>query len=168
MQWLRWWNTPLLVDRQTVRLMNTMHTANKHIMAKRRVKQNDVWKEIATRKPKLVDDYNQRMLRVDKSDHLIGSYNILMKYVQWWKSLVFSVHRHHMCQQIHSFPSWVQPTPRTTVYQDLYYVGLTPFLASDSLCSKIWQIGMRGEFFITFSYLMLIAPQGRTLWSSEF
>lgn len=51
--------------------------------------QNYVWKEIAIRKPKLVDDYSQGMLRVDKLNWMIGSYNILMKSVQWWWMLSF-------------------------------------------------------------------------------
>lgn len=33
--------------------------------------------------------YNAGMLGVDKSDQLIGSYNVLMKSLRWWKTLFF-------------------------------------------------------------------------------
>lgn len=53
------------------------HTVNKHATAKRRLARNDVWKGIVIRKLKLADGYNEKMLRVDISDQMIGLYSIL-------------------------------------------------------------------------------------------
>nr|XP_037274775.1 piggyBac transposable element-derived protein 4-like [Rhipicephalus microplus] len=76
-------------DRRVVNMMSTIHTANNHVIAKRRVKKDGKWQEISVQKPKLVDEYNAGMLGVDKSDQMIASYNVLIKCVRWWKTLFF-------------------------------------------------------------------------------
>lgn len=64
-------------------MVSTAHTANAHVLAKRREKKNGKWEQITIRKPKLIDEYNAGMLGVDKSDQLIASYNVLRKCVRW-------------------------------------------------------------------------------------
>ncbi|KAH8026348.1 hypothetical protein HPB51_020332 [Rhipicephalus microplus] len=70
-------------------MMSTIHTANSHVIAKRRVKKDGKWQEISVQKPKLVDEYNAGMLGVDKADQMIASYNVLIKCVRWRKTLFF-------------------------------------------------------------------------------
>ncbi|XP_072143441.1 piggyBac transposable element-derived protein 4-like [Dermacentor andersoni] len=76
-------------DKRVVHMMSTAHTANKFVLAKRRRKVNNKWEEVSVKKPMLIDKYNVGMLGVDKSDQLIGTYNVLMKCVRWWKTLFF-------------------------------------------------------------------------------
>ncbi len=40
-------------------------------------------------KPKVVEDYNQYMLGVDKTDQLASYYNFLHKSVKWWRKVFF-------------------------------------------------------------------------------
>lgn len=90
-RWLRDQNVLYLQwkDRRVVNMISTAHTANKFVLTKRRKKVGNKWTEIPVRKPELIDEYNVGMLGVDKSDQLIGSYNVLMKSVRWWKTLFF-------------------------------------------------------------------------------
>lgn len=76
-------------DRRVVNMMSTAHTANKFVLSKRRKKVGNSWTEISVKKPMLIHEYNKGMLGVDKSDQLIGSYDVLMKSVRWWKTLFF-------------------------------------------------------------------------------
>lgn len=76
-------------DKRAVNMMSTAHTANNHVTATRKVKSGGQWTKIPIRKPLLIEEYNKGMLGVDKSDQLISSYNVLMKYVRWWKTLFF-------------------------------------------------------------------------------
>lgn len=76
-------------DRRAVNLMSTMHTANEHVSAQRREKRGDKWTLRTIKKPLLVHEYNAGMLGVDKSDQIIGTYNVLRKCVRWWKTLFF-------------------------------------------------------------------------------
>lgn len=76
-------------DRRSVFLMSTMHTANKHVAAKRREKRGGQWVVNTINKPLLVHEYNTGMLGVDKSDQIIATYNVLRKCVRWWKTLFF-------------------------------------------------------------------------------
>lgn len=76
-------------DRRAVNLMSTIHTANKFVPATRRQKTGDRWTLITIKRPLLVQDYNAGMLGVDKSDQIIGTYNVLRKCVRWWKTLFF-------------------------------------------------------------------------------
>lgn len=72
-----------------VHMMSTAHTGNKFVLAKCRTKVNNKWQEVSVKKPMLIDKYNVGMLGFDKSDQLIGTYNVLMKCVCWWKMLFF-------------------------------------------------------------------------------
>lgn len=76
-------------DRRAVNLMSTMHTANQHVPAKRRERRGSQWALKVIKKPLLVHEYNAGMLGVDKSDQIIGTYNVLRKCVRWWKTLFF-------------------------------------------------------------------------------
>lgn len=90
-RWLREKNVLYIQwkDRKVVHLMSTAHTANKRTLAIRKVKSGNTWTQVTIQRPQLVGDYNAGMLGVDKSDQLIGSYNILIKSVRWWKTLFF-------------------------------------------------------------------------------
>ncbi|XP_072143614.1 piggyBac transposable element-derived protein 4-like [Dermacentor andersoni] len=90
-RWIREGNVLFLQwkDRKAVSLMSTIHTANEHVPAKRRTKVGNKWSERTIRKPLLVHEYNAGMLGVDKSDQIIGTYNVLRKCVRWWKTLFF-------------------------------------------------------------------------------
>lgn len=79
-------------DRRVVNMMSTAHTANKFVLLKRRKKVGNSWTEISVKKPMLIHEYNKGMLGVDKSNQLIGSYDVLMKSVRWWKTLFFPLH----------------------------------------------------------------------------
>ncbi|XP_070385975.1 piggyBac transposable element-derived protein 4-like [Dermacentor albipictus] len=76
-------------DRRVVHMVSTAHTANSHVLAKRREKKDGKWQQISIKKPQLIDEYNAGMLGVDKSDQLIATYNVLRKCVRWWKTLFF-------------------------------------------------------------------------------
>ncbi|KAH8038475.1 hypothetical protein HPB51_001648 [Rhipicephalus microplus] len=76
-------------DRRVVNMISTIHTANKKVVAKRRVQSGNTWTEVSVPKPLLIDEYNTGMLGVDKSDQMIGYYNVLMRSVRWWKTLFF-------------------------------------------------------------------------------
>lgn len=76
-------------DRRVVNMMSTIHTANMTVTAKRREKRGNTWAQISVPKPLLIHDYNAGMLGVDKSDQMIGYYNVLMRSVRWWKTLFF-------------------------------------------------------------------------------
>ena len=41
------------------------------------------------RQPKCIQDYNNYMNGVDRSDQILSSYNLLRKCVRWWKTLFF-------------------------------------------------------------------------------
>lgn len=76
-------------DRRVVNMMSTIHTANMTVTAKRREKRGNTWAQISVPKPLLIHEYNAGMLGVDKSDQMIGYYNVLMRSVRWWKTLFF-------------------------------------------------------------------------------
>lgn len=76
-------------DQKAASLMSTIHTVNEHVFAKRRQKVGNKWTEKTIKKPLLVHDYNAGMLGVDKSDQIIGTYNVLRKCVRWWKTFFF-------------------------------------------------------------------------------
>ena len=63
--------------------------ANKFIHCKRRTKVNGIFRPICVRQPTLVSDYNKYMSGVDKSDQLIGKYNILSRTNRYWKTLFY-------------------------------------------------------------------------------
>lgn len=70
-------------DCRVVNMISTIHTANEKVVAKRRVWSGNTWTEISVPKPLLIDEYNTGMLGVDKSDQMIGYYNVLMRSVRW-------------------------------------------------------------------------------------
>lgn len=63
-------------------MVSTAQAANSHVLAKLREKKDGKWQQIAINKPHLNDEYNAGMLGVDKSDQLIGTYNVLRKCVR--------------------------------------------------------------------------------------
>lgn len=69
--------------------MSTIHTANQHVPAKRRHKTRGIWTVTTIKKPLLMHEHNAGMLSMDKSDQIIGTYNVLRKCARWWKTLFF-------------------------------------------------------------------------------
>ncbi|XP_064460258.1 piggyBac transposable element-derived protein 4-like [Ornithodoros turicata] len=90
-RWLREHNVLYLQwkDRHVVNLMSTAHTANEHVPAKHREKKGDEWTEVTVKKPLVIAEHSRGMAGADKSGQLIGSYDILIRCVRWWKTLFF-------------------------------------------------------------------------------
>ena len=54
-----------------------------------KVKANKNRKNVTVKKPYFVERYNAYMRAVFKSDQMLFKYNLLLKCVRWWKTLVF-------------------------------------------------------------------------------
>ena len=55
-------------------------------------KKKTLWKNrknVTVKKPYFVERYNAYMKAVFKSDQMLFKYNLLLKCVRWWKTLVF-------------------------------------------------------------------------------
>lgn len=76
-------------DNKVVTVASTIHNNAGHSVASRRVKDGRGFRKIKVRQPKAIAEYNQFMLGVDRSDQLIGKYNVLRKCHKWWKTLFF-------------------------------------------------------------------------------
>ncbi len=76
-------------DSKAVTVASTVHSALDHGTAKRRIKEGGNWSRKEIRRPKCIEDYNQYMNGVDKSDQLISRYCVLIKSWRWWKTLFF-------------------------------------------------------------------------------
>lgn len=76
-------------DSKVVTVATTHHSAEGYVFDKRRCKVGNDWRQINVRKPKVIDEYNQYMSGVDKSDQMISTYNVLRKCLRWWKTLFF-------------------------------------------------------------------------------
>ena len=77
-------------DSKPVSMCSTFHCANDTTIARRNSKGKDgKYVRLELKKPKAVDDYNQNMGGVDRSDQLLASYDVLLKSYRWWKTLFF-------------------------------------------------------------------------------
>ena len=77
-------------DSKTVSICSMFHSANDTATARRNSKTKDgKYVRLELKKPKAVDDYNQNMGGVDRSDQLLSSYDVLLKSYRWWKTLFF-------------------------------------------------------------------------------
>ena len=65
-------------------MCSTANTANGSKMVRRRVRDAAGVSQVQqVRKPNVVDDYNNNMAGVDKSDQKIGTYNVLIKSIRY-------------------------------------------------------------------------------------
>lgn len=64
---------------QVVSLCTTLHAGHHYSTTRRMVKEQGSWTQQQVQRPKAVQDYNQHMGGVDKSDQIIGTYNVLLK-----------------------------------------------------------------------------------------
>lgn len=76
-------------DNKTVTVMSTIHSGSKFSEASRRCKENGQFKQYTVKQPYVIKDYNKYMSGVDRSDQMIGRYNMLRKTNKWWKTLFF-------------------------------------------------------------------------------
>ena len=80
------------MDNRPVAMCTTMHEANTFQLVRRTSKdRKGVYQAMEVKQPQAVFDYNQFMGGVDKSDQIIGTYNVLMKCVRWWKTIFFHI-----------------------------------------------------------------------------
>ena len=78
-------------DKRTVTAISTRHCATDFIMVRRSVKEGNVIREINTKKPRLVEDYNKYMGGVDVFDQYAASYRLLRKTKKFWKTLFYDL-----------------------------------------------------------------------------
>ncbi|XP_065284782.1 piggyBac transposable element-derived protein 4-like isoform X1 [Dermacentor albipictus] len=117
-------------DQHVMHMVSTAHTANQHVLAKRREKRDGKWHEISIKKPQLVDEYNAVMRGVDKSDQLTGSCNILQKCFRRWKTLFL------LCMDIACVNSYI-------IFQE--YRKLHPEIAECARIAGYDQLAFRTE-----------------------
>ena len=68
-------------DKKEIFLLSTMHKAD--IVNVRKRSHGDV------QKPKVIQDYNQKMGEVDKNDAMIGNYSSIRKTYKWYIKIFF-------------------------------------------------------------------------------
>ena len=90
-RWVR--NSPVLalqwIDSKPVSILSTIHAGNDKVMCKRRTKKNGKFEKIILLQPKVIQDYNQYMNGVDRSDQMLSCHNVSLKCYRWWKTLFF-------------------------------------------------------------------------------
>ena len=90
-RWVR--HSPVLalqwIDSKPVSILTTLHSANDQVSCKRRTKKNGKFEEIIPPQPLAVQDYNQFMNGVDRSDQMLACHNLRRKCYRWWKILFF-------------------------------------------------------------------------------
>ncbi|KAJ8356795.1 hypothetical protein SKAU_G00195890 [Synaphobranchus kaupii] len=93
MRWCRIEQGNILVtqwkDTRAVTYLSNFHCANDSTEVTKLVKHDAVWKRQVFHKPKVIDDYDKHMARVDRSDQMITMYEVLKKNQMWWKTLFF-------------------------------------------------------------------------------
>ena len=55
----------------------------------RKIKVNQQFEKGKVKKPYIIERYNCYMNAVDRSDQMLGKYNLLQKCLRWWKTLFF-------------------------------------------------------------------------------
>ena len=76
-------------DNKAVSVMSSFHAGHEHTTTKRNTRVNGERKVKIIQQPNAVHQYNQYMGGVDRSDQLIGNYNVLRKTNKYWKTLFF-------------------------------------------------------------------------------
>jgi len=76
-------------DNKPVTMLSSIANANDYVMVDRKEKTNLRWRTVNIRQPKVIQDYNHFMNRVDRSDQLLSKNNAIRKCMRWWKTLFF-------------------------------------------------------------------------------
>ena len=77
-------------DNKIVSILTTMHkNLSNKVLCKRRSKVNGNFRELNVAQPLVIKDYNTFMGGVDRSDQMIGKYNVLRKTSKYWKTLMY-------------------------------------------------------------------------------
>ena len=72
-------------DKRPVTVISTMHSAVDFVNVIRKVKENNVVRDLELKKPKLIDDYNFAMGGVGLFDQHVSTYRVLRKTRKYWK-----------------------------------------------------------------------------------
>jgi len=76
-------------DNKVVTMVSSIDRADKYVEVERKVKIDGKCSKVAVKQPECVYRYNQFMNGVDKSDQHLAKYNLLRKFIRWWKTLFF-------------------------------------------------------------------------------
>ena len=76
-------------DNRPVTMLTSTDHANDHVHVDRNEKRGNAWQQIRVRQPKAVQNYNQYMNAVDRSDQILAKNSALRKCMRWWKTLFF-------------------------------------------------------------------------------
>ena len=76
-------------DNRPVTVLTSIASANDFVMVSRKEKVGNVWRNINVKQPKAIDQYNNYMNAVDRSDQIIAKNCALRKCMRWWKTLFF-------------------------------------------------------------------------------
>lgn len=76
-------------DNKPVTILSSIADANEWVMVERKEKENNRWQTIRVKQPKVIENYNQYMNGVDRSDQLLAKNNAIRKCMRWWKILLF-------------------------------------------------------------------------------
>ena len=60
-------------------------------MVERNQKVGNAWRKVNVRQPKTIDQYNNYMNAVDRSDQMLGKNGALGKCMMWWKTFFHMV-----------------------------------------------------------------------------
>ena len=77
------------IDNKVVSALTTLENANDTVPTVRKTKTANVWTNVIVDQPRTIDRYNKYMNGVDRSHQLIGTNNVMRKYLRWWKTLFF-------------------------------------------------------------------------------
>ena len=78
------------LDNKVVSVITTIDNANVKRQVNRKVKTaGGAWTSVQVPQPGVIAHYNDFMNAVDRSDQILGTQNILRKYVRWWKTVFF-------------------------------------------------------------------------------
>ena len=76
-------------DNKPVSLLTSIDIASEKVLVKRKQKTAGIWREVFVRQPQAINNYNQYMNAVDRSDQLLTANNVRRKCYRWWKTLFF-------------------------------------------------------------------------------
>ena len=71
-------------DKKEIYMLSTMHKADTVNVRRRNRRKDNI-----IQKPKVIDDYNQKMGGVDKNDAIIGNYSCIRKSCKWYVKIFF-------------------------------------------------------------------------------
>ena len=71
-------------DKKEIYMLSTMHKAGTVNVRRRNWREDNI-----IQKPKVIDDYNQKMRGVDKNEAIIGNYSCIRKSYKWYIKIFF-------------------------------------------------------------------------------